>query len=276
MNKKNKVACIIMSVAIGASIPLGINRSLARIREDAAGDYYYDQAGYAIYDGIDNRQAAAKDLISLANRYTEKNPALAGLIDELEYREQASENAWSGGDTFTVEAQANANLDAPAQALADELARTELSEKDQKYPAQIMDRMKSEQDKISRSSYNDRAREFNAKLKRLKPIAVLEPMATFDSPGSVEMAEVTETRDTGTLDEDENLERAADRIGETANRVGDYAGRAEAYADEIAARAEDYAGEITGRTEEYVSGVMNGTEDFIDNILDGIFWADQP
>ncbi len=45
-----------MGVAIAASIPLGINRSLVRVREDASGAFYYDQAGYSICDGIEKRR----------------------------------------------------------------------------------------------------------------------------------------------------------------------------------------------------------------------------
>lgn len=55
MNKRNLMAGIFMGVAIAASIPLGINRSLSRVREDVSGTFYYDQAGYSIYDGLEKR-----------------------------------------------------------------------------------------------------------------------------------------------------------------------------------------------------------------------------
>lgn len=42
MNKRNLMAGIFMGVAIAASIPLGINRSLSRVREDVSGTFYYD------------------------------------------------------------------------------------------------------------------------------------------------------------------------------------------------------------------------------------------
>lgn len=182
MKKKNVVAAVFMAVAIAASIPLGINRTLGRMREDAAGEYYYDQAGYAIYDGIEKRRDAANDLITLAERYKDNDPELESLIDDLRYRVTASESAWSGDDTFTAEAQANAALDSPAQALAEALKNAGLSDKDQKYPDQLINQMTGEQDKINRSSYNERAREYNAKAESLEPMALCKPMADFSVP----------------------------------------------------------------------------------------------
>ena len=248
MKKKNTVACVIMVAAIAGSIPLGINRSLARIREDAAEEYYYDQAGYAIYDGIEERRAAASNLLTLAERYTDQNPELKSLADELEYRVQASENAWSDDDTFTAEAQANANLDAPAQALATALEGVGLSEKDQKYPRQILDQMKSEQDKIKRSSYNDQARSYNEKLDRLQPMALLKPMATFDGPAAAVSAEQTGAESAATAD--------------------DIANRAEEYADGVADRAEDYADRVAEQAEDYADQIAEEVEDFIDGLFD--------
>ena len=48
-----------------------------------------------------------------------------------------------------------------------------------------MAQMESEQDKINRSSYNEDAREFNARLEKfpvnlLRGVAGVEPLATFD------------------------------------------------------------------------------------------------
>lgn len=183
MRKKNLAAGIFMGVAIAVSIPLGINSSLSRVRDEAESSYYYDQAGYAIYDGLDIRREAANSLITLAGRYKEQDPDLAGLIDDLDYRVKASENAWSDDHTFLSEAQANYAMDAPAEALAEALNNIELSEKDKKYPDQLIAQMRSEQDKINRSSYNDSAREYNAKRQRLSPMAVIKPLATFDEPG---------------------------------------------------------------------------------------------
>lgn len=180
MKKRNAAAAVFMAVAIAASVPLGINRSLGRMREDVEGEYYYDQAGYNIGQGIEERRAAAYDLVSLAEKYTGQSPELQGLIDELERQLAISENTWY--DLTEDEALANSGLDGPAQALAEALAGAGLSDKDRKYPDQLINRMTGEQDKINRSSYNERAREYNAKVEGLKPMALLKPMADFSVP----------------------------------------------------------------------------------------------
>lgn len=272
MKKKNLVAGIFMGVAIAASIPLGINRTLDRVRDDVDNAYYYDQTGYSIDDGIEKRRAAANDLITLAERYQDKDPELEALIDGLDYRIKASENAWySYDETFRTAAQANFALDVPAQALAAKLEQIGLSEKDQKYPTQLIKQMKSEQDKINRSSYNDDARAFNAKLDSLAPMALVKPMATFDDPG--EMAEVTENvyvvkqddvaRSGGVeaVQGDAAIDQWAD---EYADRI---AGQAEEYADNVANRAEEYADAVAGEAEYWADSLVDQIENTINRVL---------
>lgn len=245
MKKKNVAAAVFMGVAIAASIPLGINRSLSRVREDVEGFYYYDQAGYSIYEGIENRQEAAGSLITLAGRYKDKDPDLPALMDALDYRVKASQNAWSGDHTFLPEAQANFALDAPAEALADALNSLELSEKDKKYPDQLIKQMRSEQDKIDRSSYNDSAREYNAKLQRLSPMAVIKPLATFDEPASADTAPIVE--DTG-------LE-----IPSPAPQAP-----ADPGLDGIGGAVDRWANDLANNVE-------SGVEGLVDGVIDGIF-----
>lgn len=261
MKKKNVAAAVFMGVAIAASIPLGINRSLSRVREDVEGFYYYDQAGYSIYEGIEKRQEAAGSLITLAGRYKDKDPDLPGLMDALDYRVKASQNAWSGDHTFAPEAQANYALDAPAEALADALNNLELSEKDKKYPDQLIKQMRSEQDKIDRSSYNDSAREYNQKLQRLKPMAVIKPLSTFDEPASDETSPVAEAvEDTGLeipSPPDAPEAPAApglDDIGDTVDRL----------ADDLDSTVDRWANDLADNVE-------SGVEGLVDGVIDGIF-----
>ncbi len=189
MKKKNLAGVIFMGAAIAVSIPLGINRSLTRIREDMGGSFYYDKAGYSICDGLEKRRAAAKDLLTLAGRYSGSAPGLPELIEELDYQVRIADGAWSGDDTFLEEAAANSALDGPAGELAAALNSVELSEKDKKYPDQLIAQMKSEQDKINRSSYNDDAMEYNRKVDRLSPMAMAPRMAVFQSPASAAVEE---------------------------------------------------------------------------------------
>lgn len=257
MKKKRHIAaCVAMSVAIAASIPLGINRSLARVREDAAGQYYYDDVGFCLYEGIENRQEAANSLITVAERYVEQEPTLKPLIEELAYRVQASYNAYDDDDSFTKTVRANQALDAPAQELSQALQGITLSEKDQKYPAQLIDQMKSEQDKLARSSYNDAARAFNAKLEKMRPMALLHPMSTFDKVDTTEQAVPADTsipsppamrESPDAPDLDEIVERAQEFADDTANGATDFA-------DDVADWAEGLGEEISGRVTDAFGG----------------------
>lgn len=239
MKKRNLMACIFMAVAIAASIPIGINRTLVRMRDEASGAYYYDQAGYSIWEGIEKRREAASSLLTLAERYKDKEPGLEELIDALDYRVNASMNAWSDDDTFTVEAQTNSALDEPAQALADALNNAELSEKDKKYPDQLIKQMRSEQDKINRSSYNDKARAFNAKAKSLAPLALVKPMADFSAVSQGDMGQVqegtaVETADTAKIPSPPEAPEAPE-----APDIDAFEQSVEQWADEFAAGVED-------------------------------------
>ena len=241
-----------MGVAIAASIPLGINRSLVRVREDASGAFYYDQAGYSICDGIEKRREAANNLITLAGRYKDKNPELDGLMDSLDYCVKASENAWSDDDPYTLEARANAALDAPAQALATALEGMELSEQDRKYPAQMINQMKSEQDKINRSSYNEEARNFNAKVEKLSPMALVSPMADFSAAPPAE--------DTG-----------SDSAPETAETARAVPAPPEAPDVPDVPDIDDFDQRVDQWADNLADNVESGVEGLVDGIMDGIF-----
>lgn len=234
MKKRNVVAGVFMGAAIAVSIPIGINRSLGRLREDMSGSFYYDKAGYSICDGLEERRAAAKDLLTLAGRYSDSSPELAELIDELDYQVRLSENTWSGDGTFLSEAAANSALDAPAEELAAALNRAGLSEKDKKYPDQLILQMRSEQDKINRSSYNDDAIEFNRKVDRLRPMAMVSRMAVFHgNTSSVEEAKA-----------------------ETSDRT------------ELQDAAEQWADDFGSAVEEGVDGFVDGMSGMIDSMFD--------
>lgn len=181
--KTTAVGALVMTGLLLVSLPLGVNRSLGKLREDAKLQYYGDQTGYAIYQGVDEREAAAKNMITVARRYTDQNPALTEAVDELEYQVKVSENTY---DDFSAEAEANRKMGEAAQALYEQLEQTELSEKDAKYPRELIAQMDAEQDKIDRSSYNDAAREFNARLEKfpvdlLRHVAFVEPLDLFEA-----------------------------------------------------------------------------------------------
>lgn len=182
MKKRNFIGACVMVIAILVALPLGAHTSLAKLREEAEDSYFNDDAGYALYDGLDEREATANNLITVARRYTESNGNLTSLIDELDYAVRLTQGSY---DDDQQEAQANRMMGDAAQALYEELKNTELSEADQKYPDQLIAQMESEQDKINRSSYNQDAREFNQRLeafpvKLLVPLTGIRPLATYD------------------------------------------------------------------------------------------------
>ena len=83
MKKKRHVgAAIFMAAAIAASIPLGVNRSLIKLREEASGHYYYDDTGYALYEGLERRQAEAGGEIRRAEQPAAKAGRQPGASGE--------------------------------------------------------------------------------------------------------------------------------------------------------------------------------------------------
>lgn len=182
LNKRNLVGAVVMALLILLSMPLGMRKSLFRLREEAADQFYYDNAEYAIYEGLEKRREAAENLLTIAERYQDSNPQLEAPMDEVDYRIRICENTYD--ETFVQTVEADEMLGKAAEDLAGALEAVELSGQDAKYPAQLLAQMLSEQDKISRSSYNDAAGEFNARLQRfpaniLAPIAGVGPLGVF-------------------------------------------------------------------------------------------------
>ena len=182
MKKSSVIGACVLAATLVLAVPLGVHTSLTALRDEANSSYYYDQTGFAIYEGIENREAAASNMITVAERYTDENPALTSLIGDLDYAVDYSQNCWDGDSGL---AEANQLMGQAAQALYEELKNTQLSETDEKYPDQLLAQMESEQDKINRSSYNEDAREFNARLEKfpvnlLRGVAGIETLTTFD------------------------------------------------------------------------------------------------
>ncbi len=184
MKKKNVIGAFIMAAAIVLSLPLGANRSFDRLREETLEDaYYYDSTGYAIYEGLEKQLGTAQNFLTLAERYVERFPELDPYITELSYRAEFCENFYGPGELKEVESYRL--LAEASQALYEQLEKVELDEKDAKYPRQLIAELESEQDKLMRSSYNDGAREYNAKLQSipagfLAELTGAEPMGVFE------------------------------------------------------------------------------------------------
>ena len=164
MKKKKAIGALVMAAMILVSVPLGAVRSFERLREKALEPYYYDSTGYALYDGLEKQREAAQNLLTVAERYRESDPELTSYIDDLTTQAYHAEVFTDPGSPSEV--LCHQMMCDRAEALAEKLEETTLSEKDEKYPRQLISQMRSEQDKLERSSYNDSAREYNQKLDR--------------------------------------------------------------------------------------------------------------
>lgn len=197
-HKPNRTAAAIMVLSIVVSMPLGVNRSFTRLRDEVQGEYYYDSTGYAIWEGVDTCESCAKNMITVAKNYTEQNPELSKLIANLEYSTQVSENTYEFEDkTYTEIRDAVTDMVNDARALYDALQEVELSEKDAKYPRQLIADIDAECDKMARSSYNEEAQSYNEKLSmfpasELRKIARVDYMATFNDTESFSVPIVAE------------------------------------------------------------------------------------
>lgn len=157
--KKRLIAVIVMIALILVALPIGVYSSLEPKRAKADGHYYYDDSGFAIYQGINEREEAARNLIKIAEKYKEDNHELIEIIDDLDTATSKSENTFS--NDRGKQAEVNKELGRYAEELADALEKIDLDERDEKYPKKLIAEMESQQKKIEHSSYNEMAREFN-------------------------------------------------------------------------------------------------------------------
>ena len=162
MKKKKAIGALVMAAMILISVPLGAHNSFERLREKALEPYYYDSTGYALYEGLEKQREAAQNLLTVAERYQESNPELGSYIDDLTTQAYHAEVFSDPGSPSEV--LCHQSMCDSAKQLAEKLETIALDEKDEKYPRQLLSQIRSEQDKLERSSYNDAAREYNQKL----------------------------------------------------------------------------------------------------------------
>lgn len=265
MKKRNIIGAAVMAGLIALAMPLGAAHSLDKLREEARWEYYYDDAGYVIWEGIDKRQEAANNLLTVAARYVDKEPQLSAYIGELEYRVRASENTYS--ECSAKEVTTNLEMGMAAENLATALENVELSEKDKKYPAQLIAQMRSEQDKIQRSSYNDAARRFNDRLYSfpvniLRPFMDVDELAAFDEaaavPGDGALAEQEATTTVEAVQEIDDDVPYVDEVEETTYTMDD---RIESYVEGVAERIDTYV-------EQAVEGTADRIGDYVERKVD--------
>lgn len=185
MKKKNLIGAGFLILAILAAIPLGTSRSFARLRESVQDEYYYDSTGYSVYTGLGTRAETGRNLLTLAEKYVDDSPELRGQMNELEFQVKYMEYNFGWDNSLVEQIEANRQMGEAAQALAAGLEEIELAEKDRKYPRQLLADLDAEEDKLERSSYNDEARAYNAKLEKF-PVSLLKGIAGVKALGVFE------------------------------------------------------------------------------------------
>lgn len=244
MKKRNLIGAAVMAGLILLAMPMGVAHSLEKLREKATDKFYYDDAGYGISDGLENRREAANNLLTVAGKYTGEHPGLTHYVNELEYQVQASERAYS--ESYQAEALVNYLLGQAAEELSGQLEGVGLSEKDEKYRVQLMAQMESEQDKIERSSYNTAALKFNDRLYTF-------PVNFFRLFLDVE--------ELGTFDNYDNYMVGDEAIAFEQGEYFSDGDRAETFVEQ----ADDDMAVLEDRIESYVDQAVEGTLDRVES-----------
>lgn len=180
MKAKRTTAILIMILVIAAVVVIGPVVSLRNMRDDTESQYYYDENGYSIDEGILARKDAANNILKIAAKY-EENSELKSQASELEHAVKVLDNNYNWAERD----KANKALDVPAQELMKWMAENvALSEADQRYLTSQTAELSSQQDKMNRSAYNEGAESFNARLADfpgsiLKSFGWIEPLPTF-------------------------------------------------------------------------------------------------
>lgn len=182
--KKRPVAIIIMAVLLVIAVPLGAYTSLSPMRDKAADEIYYDEAGFSIYEAVNSRADAAENINKIAEKYSAGDSSFNTLIDDLDRAVSHVRITWA--EDVSELAQANSELDLPANELVNKMkASSAVSTADVSTVDGQITEMESQQYKIDRGSYNGAATEYNSRLRQfpvslLSRLGLLEQMELFE------------------------------------------------------------------------------------------------
>lgn len=164
MKRKRVIAVLAMILLILLAVPIGLYSSVASLRDDALAVYHDDQTGYTILRGLQNRADAAENLLKIAEKYQDQHGELEIAVAQLEDTVGALDEARSGA-VDEAQARANQALDASAQTLAEALlALDDIAEADQTHVDNQLQELRSNQEQINHSDYNEAAVDFNQGL----------------------------------------------------------------------------------------------------------------
>ncbi len=181
--KKRVVSAIIMIILLVVALPLGVYTSVHPMRETAERQMASDTAGFSTIAAVDSRADAGENINKIAEKYRESDASLPELIADLESAVALARNTPQMDAAMLSEA--NSGLDLPANELVNKLKTvSDVSIADLNTVTGQIVEMESQQHKIDRSSYNEAAAEYNARLEQF-PVSVisrfvfLEPLGLF-------------------------------------------------------------------------------------------------
>lgn len=161
MKLKKKIAFFLMLLVIIGAVFYGMGKTMSDGRADAM-ELYGDNYDISIRSAVTETVDKIENLMKLARKYTADDSELEALCQGVESKiaELDLETAEQADPQKLKELYALTNT------LSEELQKVTLDAQDQKYPVNLMVEIFSLQDQMSHAEYNDKAREWNAKLEK--------------------------------------------------------------------------------------------------------------
>ena len=159
MWKSRKFAVGVMIVVIAGSILFGSHRSLSGLRRNVEDIFQngVDHDGFSIAADLEKRDGIARNMTTIALHYYEADDSTLKAVEDARRELQ-------NAVTPEEKCRADRALADSVSALYDLLSRTDLTEKDEKYPARLYDDFKSRGMTIQTNGYHQAAAEYNRVL----------------------------------------------------------------------------------------------------------------
>ena len=157
--KKQSAAIAVMILMILAATLFGGHSSLAKLRGEAERVFAagIDGDGIGIQNDLEERSAAAYNLVNIARKYLpETDASIQGVL--------TARDALSAAGSISDKYEADQALSDAVTDLKNKLDDVNLSEKDAPYPDRLYTNFLSRGETISHDPYNRLAAEFNAAL----------------------------------------------------------------------------------------------------------------
>ncbi len=179
--KTRPIAILILIVSIILSTLLGSSRSLKAARSKVE-DYFYtagetELEGYSINGDLKYMDATAGNLITVAKRSIDGDPALTAL--------ENARGVYGSASTIREKYEAMKQLVEATENVYQTLDPNKMKTADREFRSSLHDDILSAKQRIAHNDYNDLAREFNEMLKgfptaQLARLLGVEPVQLFD------------------------------------------------------------------------------------------------